>query len=327
MNLLLIAFVSDHCVPLNFATMTTTAVKHFYQEIFGTVCSELNYFLDDQSNRDIGHFNVFNIADMYCNKNKVMPYNRRTYYKISLVKGRNRVEYADKVLDIEEYGVLFATPKIPYRYTPTDTNQAGHFCLFTPDFMPKSKTGFDIEKLPVFSPQSDFVFQITEQQFQEINLIFEKMHREIQSDYQFKYELLRNYLLELIHYGQKLQPVKPSLQHMNAATRIFSLFIELLERQFPIENTTQVLQLKTAKDFADTLRVHVNHLNKVLKETTGKTTTEIIASRVSQEAKILLKQTTWNISEIAFSLGFEEVAHFSNFFKKQNQLSPAAYRD
>jgi len=80
--------------------------------------------------------------------------------------------------------------------------------------MPKSKTGFDIEKLPVFSPQSDFVFQITEQQFQEINLIFEKMHREIQSDYQFKYDLLRNYLVELIHYGQKLQPVKPSFSVM-----------------------------------------------------------------------------------------------------------------
>lgn len=309
--------------------MNSIAVKDFYQEMFGTVCSELNYFLEDQSTQDIGHFNVFNIADMYCQgkKNVVMPYNRRTYYKISLVKGRNRVDYADKVVEIEEFGVLFATPKIPYRYTPADRNQAGHFCVFTPDFMPKSKTGFSIEKLPIFSPQSDFVFQISAAQYEEINAIFQKMHNEIKSDYAYKYDLLRTYLIELIHYGQKLQPVKPSLLHINASTRIFTMFIELLERQFPIENSTQVLQLKTAKDFADTLRVHVNHLNKVLKETTGKTTTEIIASRVSQEAKILLKQTSWNVSEIAYSLGFEEVAHFSNFFKKQNQLSPAAYRD
>lgn len=307
--------------------MNPTAVRDFYQEIFGTVCSELNYFLEDQSTRDIGHFNVFSISDMFCQgKRTVMPYNRRTYYKISLVNGRNRVDYADKVLEIEDYGVLFATPKIPYRYTPADTNQSGHFCVFTPDFMPKSKTGFDIEKLPIFSPLSDFVFQITKQQYEEIDGIFLKMHEEIKSDYPFKYDLLRNYLLELIHYGQKLQPVKPSLLQINASTRIFTMFIELLERQFPIENNTQVLQLKTARDFAETLRVHVNHLNKVLKETTGKTTTEIIASRVSQEAKILLKQTTWNVSEIAYSLGFEEVAHFSNFFKKQNQMSPAVFR-
>jgi AraC-like DNA-binding protein len=237
------------------------------------------------------------------------------------------VEYADKVLDIEDHAVLFATPKIPYRYTPLDSHQSGHFCVFTADFMPKSKTGFVLDKLPIFSPQSDFVFQLSGHQFEGINAIFEKMHEEIRSDYPFKYDLLRNYLIELIHQGQKLRPLVATYEHINASTRIFTLFIELLERQFPIENTTQVLHLKTAKDFASTLQVHVNHLNKVLKETTGKTTTEVIASRVSQEAKILLKQTTWNISEIAYSLGFEEVAHFSNFFKKQAGHSPAAFRE
>ena len=309
--------------------MTTTAVKDFYKEIFGTLCPELNNFLEDQSTSDIGHFNVFNIADMYCDgrRKAAMPYNRRTYYKISLINGKNHVEYADKVLDIEDHAVLFATPKIPYRYVAADRNQAGHFCVFTPDFMPKSKTGFALDKLPIFSPQSDFVFQLTSRQFDDIDAIFTKMHDEISSDYAFKYDLLRNYVLELIHYGQKLKPVEPSQTQVNASARIFSLFIELLERQFPIENTTQILQLRTAKDFADTLRVHVNHLNKVLKETTGKTTTEIIASRVTQEAKILLKQTSWNISEIAYSLGFEEVAHFSNFFKKQTRVSPLAFRE
>jgi AraC family transcriptional regulator, transcriptional activator of pobA len=309
--------------------MTTTAVKDFYKDVFGTLCPELRHFLEDQSTNDIGHFNVFNIADMFCDGKKkgAMTYNRRTYYKISLINGKNRVEYADKVLDIEDHAVLFATPKIPYRYVPADRNQAGHFCVFTPDFMPKSKTGFALDNLPIFSPQSDFVFEITASQYDDINGIFRKMHEEISSDYTFKYDLLRNYVLELIHYGQKLKPVEPSQTHINASTRIFGLFIELLERQFPIENTTQILQLRTAKDFADTLKVHVNHLNKVLKETTGKTTTEIIASRVSQEAKILLKQTSWNISEIAYSLGFEEVAHFSNFFKKQAQVSPLAFRD
>jgi AraC-like DNA-binding protein len=48
----------------------------------------------------------------------------------------------------------------------------------------------------------------------------------------------------------------------------------------------------------------------VLKDSTGKTTTEIIGSRIVQESKILLKETNWNISEIAYSLGFEEIAFF-----------------
>jgi len=101
----------------------------------------------------------------------------------------------------------------------------------------------------------------------------------------------------------------------------------LLERQFPIENDAQTIQLKSPTDFAKTLGVHTNHLNKVLKETTGKSTTEIINGRIAEEAKILLKQTQLNVSEIAFALGFDEVSHFSNFFKKHTAYSPLQYRN
>lgn len=72
--------------------------------------------------------------------------------------------------------------------------------------------------------------------------------------------------------------------------------------------------------------MHVNHLNKALKETTGKTTSQIISERIVQEAMILLKQTNWNINEIAWCLGFEELSHFINFFKKNVQVSPKNYR-
>ena len=95
---------------------------------------------------------------------------------------------------------------------------------------------------------------------------------------------------------------------------------------FPIETPQQKLQLRTAKDYADRLSVHVNHLNKVLKEQTGHTTTELIGGRVTQEAKLLLKQTNWTASETSDSLGFAEVAHFSNFFKRQTTLSPGVFR-
>lgn len=308
--------------------MESVSIKEFYQDVLGAKCEKLNKFLDNQSNQDIGHFNVFDIKKLNASCNKgAMPYNRRTYYKISLIKGKNRVEYANKVVDIANYAVLFATPKIPYRYFPLDPEQSGHFCVFTNDFLAKSKTGINIDKLPLFSPQSGFVYQISQKQFDDLSLIFSKMHEEMQSDYEFKYDLLRNYAMELILKGQKLEPISSQdRNNTNASARIFTLFIELLERQFPIESTNQVLKLKTAKDFAETLGIHVNHLNKVLKEITGKTTTEIISSRINQEAKILLKETPWNISEIAYSLGFDEVAHFSNFFKRKTKLSPLSFR-
>lgn len=308
--------------------MEIKSIRDFYKEIFGN-SPHLSHFLENNGKGDIGNFSVFNIEDLYkvTGSKPKMPYSRRNYYKISLIHGNNIVEYADRILEVKQYAILFATPKIPYYYQPQDSRQKGHFCVFTKDFMPKTKTGFNIDELPVFGYNSDFVFELNKTQYKEISDIYAKIRREMESEYEFKYDLIRNYVLELIHNGQKLKPVKAGHQNINAASRLSALFIELIERQFPVESPSQVLQLRTAKDFADTLRVHINHLNKILKETTGKTTTDIITARVMQEAKILLKQTDWNVSEIAFSLGFEEVAHFSNFFKKQTQMSPLAFRN
>ena len=280
-------------------------------------------------NKEIGHFNVFETSEIQKLKRKagnVMPYNRRAYYKISLIRGRNRAEYADKVIDIEQNALLFATPRIPYHYVPQDDNQSGCFCIFTADFLIHSKSGVVLDDLPLFKPGGYPVFQLTDEQADELMPLFRKMQTELASTYAYKYDLLRNYVLELIHYGQKLQPATALYPTHTASARVSSLFIELLERQFPIESPQQQIDLRTAKDYADQLSVHVNHLNKVLKENTGKTTTDLISSRLIQEAKILLKQTNWNISEIAYSLGFDEVSHFSNFFKKQTAMAPVVFR-
>ena len=278
--------------------------------------------------KEIGHFNVFETEKLFdrTNGTRTMPYSRRAYYKVSLIKGRNRAEYADKVIDIRESALLFATPKIPYNYIPQDNSQAGMFCIFTGDFLSKNKSGIVLDDLPIFRPGEPPIFQLTQEEVKELDYIFLKMFKELASDYIYKYDLLRNLVMELIHYGQKLQPMSALKSTQNASDRISSLFIELLERQFPIESTQQRLTLRTAKDYADRLAVHVNHLNKVLKEGVGQTTTEIIAKRVIQEAKILLKQTDWNISEISYTLGFDDLAHFSNFFKKHTSFTPVGFR-
>ncbi|MEO7976950.1 helix-turn-helix transcriptional regulator [Flavobacterium sp.] len=304
------------------------SLDSFYQDITEGSNIEPGSLLPNDIKKEIGHFNVFDIKElMERMKDKpAMPYDRRAYYKISLIKGENRAEYADKIIQIEKQVLLFATPKIPYNYVPQDTDQSGQFCVFTSEFLSKNKSGIDLDGLPIFASDGYPVFQLSDDEVIEAELIFNKIQKEINSDYLYKYDLIRNYVAELIHFGQKLQPVTALYSKHNSATRVSSLFAELLERQYPIESPHQKLELRTAKDFAERLSIHVNHLNKVLKENTGKTTTELISSRVIHEAKILLKETHWNISEIAYSLGFEELAHFSNFFKKQTSLTPLAFR-
>jgi AraC-like DNA-binding protein len=308
--------------------MSIITLDEFYKDASSFLQNDLNALLPEGLTKEIGHFNVFDVADLVekIKEKPVMPYNRRAYYKISLISGRNRAEYADKVIEIEKNALLFATPKIPYHWLPQDMNQSGYFCIFTADFLIHAKSGVVLDELPIFKPGGYPVFQVSAEETAEIAAIFKKMQKELSSTYAYKYDLIRNYLLELIHYGQKLQPASALYPTHTASARVASLFAELLERQFPIESPHQKLKLRTARDYADNLAVHVNHLNKVLKENTGKTTTEIISSRVIQEAKILLRQTDWNVSEIAYCLGFEEIAHFSNFFRKQTSLSPIAFR-
>ncbi|MFW0717430.1 helix-turn-helix domain-containing protein [Pedobacter sp. N23S346] len=67
-------------------------------------------------------------------------------------------------------------------------------------------------------------------------------------------------------------------------------------------------------------------MNRQVKLSKGRTVSEIIAARIVQEAKILLKLTNWHIAEISFALGFVEPSHFNLFFKKHANTSPTDYR-
>ena len=310
--------------------MKELTIDDFYKDTAKATQENVDSLLPPGIKKEIGHFNIFSVADLvtrYKSDPRSMVYNQREYYKISLIRGKSLAEYADKVIEIEQYALLFATPKIPYRWVPLTEDQKGYFCIFTSDFLLPSKSGMVLDELPIFRPGGCPVFEISETQANNMVLIYQKMQEEMASTYLYKYDLIRNFLMELIHYGQKLEPLTTYNYTHNASARISSLFIELLERQFPIASPEQKFTLRTARDFADRLSVHSNHLNKVLKESTGKTTTEHITNRLIQEAKILLRQTDWNISEIAYSLGFEQLSHFSSFFKKQTSFSPVEIRN
>ncbi|WP_229366073.1 helix-turn-helix domain-containing protein [Fibrisoma montanum] len=255
-----------------------------------------------------------------------MAFDRRAFYKISLNRGHSRIEYADKVVDVGQQALWFANSQVPYRWLPHDEAQTGYFCIFTENFLLPAQVRTSLDELPIFRPGSSPVLMVDDDDFACLKAIFEKMSNEISSSYTYKYDLLRAYLLELIHMGQKRQPSPVSASPHTASARVTALFTDLLERQFPLATPQQQLRLRTAKDYADQLALHVNHLNRVLRETTGYTTTKLIGDRVTQEAKMLLKQTDWAVSEISDSLGFADVAHFCNFFKRQTGQVPSALR-
>jgi AraC-type DNA-binding domain-containing proteins len=293
------------------------SLEEFYKSKFDRVPENIR--------NGVGHFNVFAI-DEYIGKNaKPVVYSRKDYFKITLIVGRNRIHYADKVIDIQKQALFFTNPQIPYKFEWIDDHKAGFFCVFTPAFFHHFGSLNDYE---VFKPDVTPVFELTDEQLEDVTQIYKKMQTELASDYAHKYDLLRNLVFELLHYTLKMKPAsKAEKQQANASQRITHLFLELLERQFPIEDARQRINFRSPSEFAGQLSVHVNHLNRAVKEITEKTTSEIITERLLQEAKILLRHTEWNVAEIAYSLGFKEATHFNNFFKKNMQMTPMRFRE
>jgi AraC family transcriptional regulator, transcriptional activator of pobA len=267
-------------------------------------------------------FNVFQIES---DGNATHIYSRKDFYKICLTTGKSIIHYADKSYEQHGTVLFFGNPHIPYSWETITTSYVGYTCLFSEEFL-KSDRSESLQHSPLFKIGGTPILKITEQQRKFLNTLFQKMIDEQQGNYVYKDDLIRNYINLIIHEALKLQPSENFDQHRNASSRITSVFLELLERQFPIEDTEKPLQLKTAQDYAKNMNVHANYLNRAVKEVTGKPTTVHISERIISEAKALLQHTDWNIADIAYSLGFEYPTYFNNFFKKITGTNPKSLR-
>lgn len=301
---------------LNSVVDNTETLVEFYRRKFN--------WLPENIKNEIGHFNIFHHEPYVEGKPTSIPYRRRDFYKINFVRGNSQVHFADQVVEVKKQALVFSNPLIPYKWEHLDKLREGVYCIFNPQFF--SQFG-QLTQYEVFQPNGNHVFELNDAEAAHVKNIFDRVEKEFETEYKYKYDVIRNLVFELIHFGLKIQPLATGeRQPQRAAQRIAFLFLELLERQFPIDDQHPVVQLRTASHFANQLNVHVNHLNRTVKETTDKTTTQLIAERILQESKVLLRHSKWNVSEIAFSLGFAEVTHFNNFFKKHVQTSPLKFR-
>ena len=284
------------------------------------------YTQHEQDFSNAGQFNVFERGGFACSSTSMLP-NRRDFYKISLIlKGSGVIGVADKAMDIDGNALLFMNPLVPFSWEASDEDQTGYFCLFTEEFVNQNLRSESLSNSPLFKAGGNHIFFPDKDSMDLLTGVFRNMLKEMQSGYTNKYELLRSYVQIIMHEAMKIQPADTFYKPVNAAERITGLFLELLERQFPLDAPSQIVALKNANEFAAQLNVHTNTLNRALKEVTGKTTTELISDRVLKEAKALLQFSNWDIAEIAYSLGFEHSSNFNIFFKKHTSHPPLQYR-
>jgi AraC family transcriptional activator of pobA len=111
----------------------------------------------------------------------------------------------------------------------------------------------------------------------------------------------------------------PNPQSAEVGRNIVSSFRNTVEKHYH--------QWHQVKEYADTLNVTPNYLNEVIKIAIGQTAKGFIQTRIVLEAKRKSLFTSLSNKEIGFSLGFEDPAHFSKFFKSYTGQSLQEFRN
>lgn len=78
----------------------------------------------------------------------------------------------------------------------------GYYCAFTPLFMP-DKLARRLERLSIFTAKPQWVVELSDGQEAAVSRIFELLLAELTSGYAYKLDLMRIYVVQMIHFGLK----------------------------------------------------------------------------------------------------------------------------
>ena len=97
-------------------------------------------------------------------------------------------------------------------------------------------------------------------------------------------------------------------------------------RQYNVLVDLHFKEKRQVQDYADLLHKSPKTLSNLFKTYNAKSPLRIIHERIVLEAKRLLYYTDKSISDIAFDLGYEELAPFSKLFKKIEGITPSKFQ-
>jgi AraC family transcriptional regulator, transcriptional activator of pobA len=280
--------------------------------------TDSDFGLDNTNELIHGGFGLYSSERV---KGKIGPL-KSDFYRIALCRrGAVTVDCGLETFRHHRNTIHFNFPSQLFSFYDKSDDMFAYYMLFNEAFIE--------DLLPLNSMQKQFpfldyegipFFEFTETEAQEVEDLFLKINEEIKGkkvglkqSIQLYINLIliaanRSYIRQ--NLSKKLEPTKDS----NILTR----FKKLVSQYF--------ITKRQVADYAQLLTITPNHLNKIIKEQTGRTASDFIADMILMEAKALLKHTELSISEIAYQLDFTDPSHFNKFFKKGTEHTPLQYR-
>jgi AraC family transcriptional regulator, transcriptional activator of pobA len=111
----------------------------------------------------------------------------------------------------------------------------------------------------------------------------------------------------------------PASSKPDRQSEITMLFKELLYENF--------MHRRDIKFYADSLIVSENYLNRCVNNVTNKPPKQHINELLINHSKVLLRDFSKDISQVAFDLNFSDPSYFGRLFKQLTKLTPTEYRN
>ncbi|UUC44147.1 helix-turn-helix domain-containing protein [Flavobacterium cerinum] len=120
-------------------------------------------------------------------------------------------------------------------------------------------------------------------------------------------------------FAKILIAAKPLTIRTSKTDDIIAVFRELLNQTNDLRNNVT--------HYAEKLHTTPQNLNAICRKTLDQTASEIISKHIISEAKRKLIYTDNSVSEIAFSLNFNDTSHFVKYFKRHTGVTPQIFRN
>ncbi len=149
------------------------------------------------------------------------------------------------------------------------------------------------------------------------NMLKEKM---ADTEHRYRRDLVRTILLAMFYDLSNVifRIQQRSDTHQTRADILFSRFIHLLEKNYKHE--------RRVGWYAEQMCITPKYLSETIKQVSKRTPNEWIDNYVMLEIRVLLKNTTKSIKQIAQEMHFPNQSFLGKFFKEHVGMSPSEYR-
>ena len=255
-------------------------------------------------------------------KSRIGPL-KSEFYRIAICRrGFVKVDCGLETFDHQRNTIHFNFPNQLFSLYDKSDDMFAYYMLFTEKFIEDILPLKNIQQhFPFLDYEGVPFFQLSESEAAEIENLFFKIDNEIkqkQKDLKQTIQLYINLVLIISNRSYQRQLLSKKVDPKKETTLLVR-FKKLVGQHF--------ITKRSVSDYASMLAVTPNHLNKLIKEQTGKTASSFIEEMILMEAKALLKHTELSISEIAYQLDFSDPSHFNKFFKKEVETTPLQYRN